>query len=65
MVMLCRSEGNWGEYGLSKAAVNCYTIELGKRYHAIQLGPKCEMAIKSENLQVPKDYKHQLLSWLH
>ena len=21
--MLCRSEGNWGEYGLSKAAVNC------------------------------------------
>merc|ERR1712107_744623 len=25
-----RSEGNWGEYGLSKAAVNCYTIELGK-----------------------------------
>ena len=30
MVLLCRSEGNWGEYGLSKAAVNCYTIELGK-----------------------------------
>jgi len=27
-----RSEGNWGEYGLSKAAVNCYTIELGKRF---------------------------------
>ena len=27
-----RSEGSWGEYGLSKAAVNCYTIELGKRF---------------------------------
>merc|ERR1712203_1037790 len=27
-----RYEGNWGEYGLSKAAVNCYTIELGKRF---------------------------------
>merc|ERR1712032_1780621 len=26
-----RSEGNWGEYGLSKAAVNCYTIEMGAR----------------------------------
>ena len=36
MVLLCRSEGNWGEYGLSKAAVNCYTIELGKRCHATQ-----------------------------
>ena len=42
MVMLCRSEGNWGEYGLSKAAVNCYTIELGKRYHATQLDPKTQ-----------------------
>ena len=27
-----RSEGSWGEYGLSKAAVNSYTIELGKRF---------------------------------
>merc|ERR1712130_759754 len=27
-----RSEGNWGEYGLSKVAVNCYTIELGRRF---------------------------------
>jgi len=30
-----RSEGNWGEYGLSKAAVNCYTIELGNRFPKI------------------------------
>jgi len=30
-----RSEGSWGEYGLSKAAVNCYTIELGKRFPKI------------------------------
>ena len=36
MLMLCRSEGNWGEYGLSKVAVNCYTIELGRRYRATQ-----------------------------
>ena len=36
MVMVCRSEGNWGEYGLSKAAVNCYTIELGKRFEPTQ-----------------------------
>ena len=33
---MLRSEGNWGEYGLSKAAVNCYTIELGRRYRATQ-----------------------------
>jgi len=30
-----RSEGNWGEYGLSKVAVNCYTIELGRRFPKI------------------------------
>merc|ERR1712001_185302 len=26
-----RSEGNWGEYGLAKAAVNCYSLELARR----------------------------------
>ena len=30
-----RSEGSWGEYGLSKAAVNCYTVELGRRFPSI------------------------------
>merc|ERR1719500_164789 len=29
---LCeRSEGSWGEYGLAKAAVNCYSLELARR----------------------------------
>ena len=41
MLMLCRSEDNWEDYdwdweGISKAAVNCYTIELGRRYLATQ-----------------------------
>merc|ERR1712007_330126 len=26
-----RSEGSWGEYGLAKAAVNCYSLELARR----------------------------------
>ena len=26
------SEGNWGEYGLSKAAVNCYTLALANKF---------------------------------
>ena len=30
-----RMEGSWGEYGLSKAAVNCYTVELGHRFPSI------------------------------
>ena len=54
MVMLCRSEGNWGEYGLSKAAVNCYTIELGKRYHATQLDPIYQMLLNLKISRFPK-----------
>ena len=68
MVMMCRSEGNWGEYGLSKAAVNCYTIELGKRFDPAQdlyVRPDLKMLLNEKNVQVPKDHKHQLLPRFH
>ena len=57
MVMVCRSEGNWGEYGLSKAAVNCYTIELGKRFDPAQdlyVRPDLKMLLNEKMFRFPK-----------
>merc|ERR1711910_162758 len=34
-----RSEGSWGEYGLAKAAVNCYSLELARRWFSFLLKP--------------------------
>ena len=32
-----RAEGSWSEYGLAKAAVNCYTLELARRFPSITI----------------------------
>lgn len=32
-----RKEGSWGEYGLAKAAVNCYSLELAKRFPSLTI----------------------------